>query len=179
MTLQAVWERPEEIPLKITGFLFYDKNDINVDGQNPEPVRIVFGEEITLADCPFSKDGHVFSGWLDSDGRIYKAGGSYLPSSLNVTLVPVWAKDNEAIVTHKVRYESGTDGAEGELPAAFELYEKTSFIVAANTQAKEGWYFLTGRTERATNTVPVTFACLRATKRCSPRYGMKAAKSLP
>ena len=141
MTLQAVWERPEEIPLKITGFLFYDKNDINVDGQNPEPVRIVSGEEITLADCPFSKDGHVFSGWLDSDGRIYKAGGSYLPSSLNVTLVPVWAKDNEAIVTHKVRYESGTDGAEGELPAAFELYEKTSFIVAANTQTKEGWYF--------------------------------------
>ena len=141
MVLQAVWKRPAELPLEIGGFLYYKKDDINVDGTEPDPVRYTTGHPLTVADCPFQKDGHEFTAWVDGDGRVYPAGSELTPDSVTVTLLPIWAKDNEAVVTHRVTYTTDEPGLTGELPASFELYEKTTFIVAENTQSKEGYAF--------------------------------------
>ena len=141
MVLQAIWKRPSELPLEIGGFLYYKKDDINVDGAEPNPVRYTTGHPLTVADCPFRKDGHEFTAWVDGDGRVYPAGSELTPDSVTVTLLPIWAKDNEAVVTHRVTYTTDEPGLTGELPASFELYEKTTFIVAENTQSKEGYAF--------------------------------------
>ena len=69
VTLQAVWKRPAELPLQIGGFLYYKKGDVNVDGDEPAPVRYTTGQPLTVADCPFRKDGHSFTAWVDGDGR--------------------------------------------------------------------------------------------------------------
>lgn len=74
VTLQAVWKRPAELPLQIGGFLYYKKGDVNVDGDEPAPVRYTTGQPLTVADCPFRKDGHNFTAWVDGDGRVYPAG---------------------------------------------------------------------------------------------------------
>ena len=141
VTLQAVWKRPAELPLQIGGFLYYKKGDVNVDGDEPAPVRYTTGQPLTVADCPFRKDGHNFTAWVDGDGRVYPAGSELTPDSVTVTLLPIWAKDNEAVATHRVTYTTDEPGLTGELPASFELYEKSTFIVAENTQSKAGFAF--------------------------------------
>lgn len=141
VTLQAVWKRPAELPLQIGGFLYYKKGDVNVDGDEPAPVRYTTGQPLTVADCPFRKDGHSFTAWVDGDGRVYPAGSEMTPDSVTVTLLPIWAKDNEAVATHRVTYTTDEPGLTGELPASFELYEKSTFIVAENTQSKAGFAF--------------------------------------
>ena len=141
VTLQAVWKRPAELPLQIGGFLYYKKGDVNVDGDEPTPVRYTTGQPLTVADCPFRKDGHSFTAWVDGDGRVYPAGSELTPDSVTVTLLPIWARDNEAVATHRVTYTTDEPGLTGELPASFELYEKNTFIVAENTQSKTGFAF--------------------------------------
>lgn len=79
VTLQAVWKRPAELPLQIGGFLYYKKGDVNVDGDEPAPVRYTTGQPLTVADCPFRKDGHNFTAWVDGDGRVYPAGSELTP----------------------------------------------------------------------------------------------------
>lgn len=78
---------------------------------------------------------------MDGDGRVYPAGSELTPDSVTVTLLPIWAKDNEAVATHRVTYTTDEPGLTGELPASFELYEKSTFIVAENTQSKAGFAF--------------------------------------
>ena len=104
-------------------------------------MRYTTGQPLTVADCPFRKDGHSFTAWVDGDGRVYPAGSELTPDSVTVTLLPIWARDNEAVATHRVTYTTDEPGLTGELPASFELYEKNTFIVAENTQSKTGFAF--------------------------------------
>ncbi len=140
VTLQAVWKRPAELPLQIGGFLYYKKGDVNVDGDEPAPVRYTTGQPLMVADCPFRKDGHSHR-VVDGDGprlsgrQRADAGQRHRHAAAHL------GQGQQAVATHRVTYTTDEPGLTGELPASFELYEKNTFIVAENTQSKAGFAF--------------------------------------
>ncbi len=142
MTVGAVWKRPVPIKLVINGFITFNKGDEYAEGEDIVPYRVTCGKAIKLPDCPYTKDGYDFAGWVDGDGVLCRAGADYTVGKANPVLTAVWNKNGESILTHTVTYSGGEGNVTGKGPAQFEMYKKTSFKVAENTFVKEGYTFL-------------------------------------
>ncbi len=146
MAFAAVWERPESADLIITGFLYFDKGDKNAEGEGLSPLKLTLGKTIKLPACPFIKDGHLFDGWLTSDGRIIQKGGEYTAEKISATLTATWKRDMNVLPAHTVTYEGGED-SEGEPPSPYVLYKKTLFTLENNPFLKDGFVFVCWATE--------------------------------
>ena len=98
-------------------------------GKIPASVTVKAGGSVTVAENTIVFRDYEFVAWehkytVMENGEEKTVTKRYSPGDTleNVTLLPIWAKDNEAVATHRVTYTTDEPGLTGELPASFELY---------------------------------------------------------
>lgn len=139
MEISAVWTRPENIPIIITGYVVYDKGSSDCIGRM-ENQKAVFGTDVKLAKCTYTRDGFKFRGWSDSDGNVYADEATIKTARINTILTAVWQRDDSEL-KHTISFVSGNDEATGEAPASIGIYEKTKFSAPENTFRRRGYQF--------------------------------------
>lgn len=71
----------------------YDKGDNAATGTAPETKNYGEGDEVTVADNPFSLDGYVFDGWKqEGRDKVYQPQDSFDMPANDVKFVAQWAK---------------------------------------------------------------------------------------
>ena len=89
---------------------------------------------ITLPEAVPTKPGYRFLHWVNLDGEIYEAGGTYIMKPTDDTLTAVWQELKLCTITYDV------DGGTPEIPSA-SVYEGESYTVSDVIPQKEGCYF--------------------------------------
>lgn len=94
------------------------------------------GENATLSDVGFTREGYTQTGWKTEDGSVTYAMGAIYTTDASVTLYPIW----EAEVYHV--YYHNIEGAtfETENPTTYTVEDV--FPIALNSPSKSGFNFL-------------------------------------
>lgn len=71
-------------------------------GTAPEASSHVAGNEITLIDNPFSREGYTFKGWNDGS-RVYTPGSKFSIPARNVVFTAVWESTEKAPATTELK----------------------------------------------------------------------------
>ncbi len=106
-------------------------------GEAPESMTAKEGEQITLPDNTYTREGFTFTGWADGD-EIYQPGDSYTVPSYDVIFTAQWQEVIPEIYT--ISFEGG-EGALGDAPVSITGEEGAPITLPDNTFVKAGFAF--------------------------------------
>ncbi len=122
--------------------LTYLADGDGVTGEAPDVQYVYGGDQMTLIENPFTREGYKFAGWTDSvDG--YAAGGNFVMPAHDVTLIPVWVPQESTGEKYAVAYNAGASDVKGELPVDEKTYETGELISLAGAElTRTGYRFM-------------------------------------
>lgn len=106
-------------------------------GEAPEFMTAKEGEQISLPDNTFTKEGFTFLGWADGE-EIYQPGDTYTVPSYDVIFNAQWQEVIPEVYT--LSFDGG-EGALGEAPASITGEEGAQATLPDNTFVKDGFAF--------------------------------------
>ena len=111
--------------------------DANGGTGNMESMTFNYGDDVTLAQNTFTRDGYEFNGWSTSANGAteYSDGQAISGLTGDITLYAVWTELATPVSGYTVIYSCGT-GEGGAAPATTTVEYGTEFTPAANTCEK-------------------------------------------